>query len=82
MKRFCSVGLQADTVDSSTCPPKGGRYIDRNRVLTLTLQAWGSDSYCGGDIPLVFEAQQADLVQKSFVRNAEQFRGARFVPLR
>jgi len=82
MKRFCSVGLQADTVDSSTCPPKGGRYIDRNRVLTLTLQAWGSDSYRGGDIPLVFEAQQADLVQKSFVRNAEQFRGARFVPLR
>src|SRR5258708_38411331 len=35
-KRFCSVGLQADTVDSSTCPPDGGRYIDQNQVLTKT----------------------------------------------
>src|SRR5712672_4677113 len=24
--RGCSVGLQADTVDSHTCPPEGGRY--------------------------------------------------------
>jgi hypothetical protein len=24
--RVCSVGLQADTVDSSKCPPEGGRY--------------------------------------------------------
>ena len=82
MKRFCSVGLQADTVDSSTCPPKGGRYIDQNPVLTLTIQAWGSDSFRGGDILLVLEAQQSDLVQQGFVRNAEQFRGACFVPLR
>ncbi len=37
-KRFCSVGLQADTVDSSTCPPEGGRYIDQKLVLTQTLQ--------------------------------------------
>src|SRR5216684_2310084 len=37
-KRFCSVGLQADTVDSSTCPPEGGRYIDQNQALTQTLQ--------------------------------------------
>src|SRR5712671_6530074 len=37
-KRFCSVGLQGDTVDSSTCPPEGGRYIDQNQVLTQTLQ--------------------------------------------
>src|SRR5713226_5848417 len=28
-KRFGSVGLQADTLDSSTCPPEGGRYIDQ-----------------------------------------------------
>ena len=35
-KRFCSVGLQADTVDSSTCPPERGRYIDQNQVLTKT----------------------------------------------
>ncbi len=29
-KRFCSVGLQADTVDSSTCPSRtrDGRYMD------------------------------------------------------
>ncbi len=37
-KHFCSVGLQADTVDSSTCPPEGGRYIDQNQVLTQTLK--------------------------------------------
>src|SRR5260370_145163 len=35
---FCSVGLQANTVDSSTCPPEGGRYIDQNQVLTQTLK--------------------------------------------
>jgi len=37
-KRFCSVGLQPDTVDASTCPPEGGRYIDQNQVLTQTLK--------------------------------------------
>src|SRR6266851_8930081 len=37
-KRFCSVGLQADTVDASTCPPEGGRYIDQNQVLTQSLK--------------------------------------------
>src|SRR5216684_9337637 len=34
---FCSVGLQADTVDASTCPPEGGRYIDQNQVLMQIL---------------------------------------------
>src|SRR6266404_5063517 len=24
---FCGVGLHADTVDSRTCPPEGGRYM-------------------------------------------------------
>jgi len=38
LKRFCSVGLQADIVDSSTCPPEGGRYIGQNEALTHTLQ--------------------------------------------
>src|SRR5713101_9176573 len=37
-KRFCSVGLQADTVDASTCTPEGGRYIDQNQVRTQTLK--------------------------------------------
>jgi hypothetical protein len=37
--RFCSVGLQADTMDSSTCPPEGGRSIDEERVLTQTRQS-------------------------------------------
>src|SRR5216684_6759869 len=36
---FCSVGLQADTLDASTCPPEGGRYIDQNQVLTQPLKA-------------------------------------------
>src|SRR5260370_22142743 len=26
---FCGAGLQADTVDSRTCPPEGGRYMTR-----------------------------------------------------
>src|ERR1019366_1175868 len=29
---FCSVGLQADILDSSTCPPEGGRYSRRNQL--------------------------------------------------
>ena len=37
-KRFCGVGLQADTVDARTYPPEGGRYIIRTRVLAKTLQ--------------------------------------------
>src|SRR5467141_1246328 len=36
--RFCSVGLQADIVDASTCPPEGGRYIFQNPALTRTLK--------------------------------------------
>ena len=44
-KRICSVGLQADTVDSSTCPPEGGRYIDQNQVLTQTLKPGISSRY-------------------------------------
>jgi hypothetical protein len=31
---FCGVGLQADTVDSRTCPPEGGRYMNQ--------QFWGA----------------------------------------
>src|SRR5882762_1911515 len=30
-KRFCSVGLEADMVDSSSCPPEGGRYIEQKK---------------------------------------------------
>ena len=37
VKRFCSVGLQADIVDASACPPEGGRYMDQNQVFTQTL---------------------------------------------
>jgi hypothetical protein len=36
--RFCSVGIQADIVDASTCPPEGGRYICQNPILTWTLK--------------------------------------------
>src|SRR5579863_7040568 len=36
--RSCSARLQAGTVDSSTCPPEGGRYISQNRVLAETLE--------------------------------------------
>src|SRR5882672_11206348 len=32
IKRFCSVGLQADTLDTSMCPPEGGRYREQNLV--------------------------------------------------
>ena len=36
--RFCSARLQAGTLESSTCPPEGGRYKNQNRVLTQTLK--------------------------------------------
>src|SRR5882762_8488885 len=42
VKCFCSVGLQADIVDSSRCPPEGGRYRGQNRVLTQALGAVGT----------------------------------------
>ncbi len=32
----CRVGLQADTVDASTCPPEGGRYIHQNQAKRIT----------------------------------------------
>jgi hypothetical protein len=35
---FCSVGLQADTADRSTCPPEGGRYTVQNWVDPENLQ--------------------------------------------
>src|SRR5712691_5227528 len=37
-KRFCSVGLQADTAHSSKCPPEGGRYRTQPSVATQTLK--------------------------------------------
>jgi hypothetical protein len=41
VKRFCSVGLQADTVDSRTCPPEGGRYTKQNRATVQVLETRG-----------------------------------------
>src|SRR5467141_2940495 len=35
-KRFCIVGLQADTAATRTCPPEGGRYQDQNQILAQT----------------------------------------------
>src|SRR6266700_3738461 len=37
---FCSARLQAGTLESSTCPPEGGRYMNQNRVLTQTLRGF------------------------------------------
>ena len=42
VKCFCSVGLQADTVESRRCPPEGGRYRCQNRVLTHALGTIGN----------------------------------------
>ena len=36
--RSCSAHLEAGTLESSTCPPEGGRYINQKQVLTHTLQ--------------------------------------------
>ena len=41
VKSFCSVGLQADTVDSSTCPPEGGRYMKQSRAAAQVLPTRG-----------------------------------------
>jgi hypothetical protein len=50
-ERFCSVDLQADIVDASTCPPEGGRYICQNPVLTRTPQSLDRKSHAGsGDL--------------------------------
>src|SRR5258708_25648633 len=40
VKHCCSVGLQADTVDSSTCPSRvrDGRYKGKNQVAKQALQ--------------------------------------------
>jgi hypothetical protein len=35
---FCSARLQAGILESSRCPPEGGRYINQNGVLTQTLE--------------------------------------------
>src|SRR5713101_3550881 len=43
-KRFCSVGLQADTLDSSSCPPEGGRYIIQNQVLKTDSEACATNA--------------------------------------
>src|SRR5579864_115959 len=34
LRGLCSARLQAGTLESSTCPPEGGRYTNQNRVLT------------------------------------------------
>jgi len=39
LARFCGARLQAGTLESSRCPPEGGRYMDQNRILTQTFQA-------------------------------------------
>ncbi len=39
MGRSCSVGLQADTLDSSACPPEGGRYREQNLVAMPSLKS-------------------------------------------
>jgi hypothetical protein len=41
VKRFCSAGLQAGTVDSRTCPLEGGRYMKQNRDAAQVLQTRG-----------------------------------------
>ncbi len=38
LERFCRARLQAGTVDSSTCSPKGERYRGPRRVATQTLK--------------------------------------------
>jgi hypothetical protein len=37
VKRFYRAGLQDDTVDSSVCPPEGGRYMKQNRTAAQVL---------------------------------------------
>ena len=41
-----------------------------------------AEAYATGGVKSVLEAQRADLVQQSFVGNAELFRRSRLVPLR
>ncbi len=38
-ERFCSAGLQAETLDSSPCPPEGGRYSRQDRTVTQALKS-------------------------------------------
>jgi len=35
---FCNARLQAGTLESSRCPPEGGRYMNQNLVFKQTLQ--------------------------------------------
>ncbi len=37
-RHFCSARLQAGTLESTRCPPEGGRYMIQNPVLTQTLK--------------------------------------------
>src|SRR5271157_5958477 len=46
--RSCSARLQAGTLESSRCPPEGGRYIIQNRVLTQALQPVGFHEILAG----------------------------------
>jgi len=61
VKRFYSVGLQADIVDASACPPKGGRYIDQNQVFTQILKP---GPLSGVKIPRAERGVQGLLVQR------------------
>jgi len=38
LPRFCSARLQAGTLESTRCPPEGGRYMNQNRVRTQILK--------------------------------------------
>src|SRR3982074_1181845 len=35
--RFFSAGLYADSIDSSACPPEGGRYVGQNPDLSYAI---------------------------------------------
>ena len=61
MKRFCTVGLQDDTVDSSICPPEGGRYMKQSRAAAQVLQTRG--------IPFLIESCYWQRLRMIFLRH-------------
>ena len=42
LRGFCSAALQSGLLDSTTCPPEGGRYTTQNPVATQTLLPGGT----------------------------------------
>src|ERR1700688_4826505 len=56
--------LQAGTLESSRCPPEGGRYMNQNRVLTQTLLlgSWNDAGQIHG-VKLVAARPPLDLEQ-------------------